>query len=93
VRFQAILPGPTDTEMWARTGVPESVIPRSMIMNPEALVEAAFVGFDLGEVLTLPTVVDESVWAAYEAARQGLRSSLAAGQPAPRYRLPADMGR
>ncbi len=34
VRFQAVLPGPTDTEMWARGQVPESVIPRSMIMNP-----------------------------------------------------------
>jgi short-subunit dehydrogenase len=93
VRFQAILPGPTDTEMWARTGVPESVIPRSMIMNPEDLVEAALVGLDRGEVLTLPTVADESVWAAYEAGRQGLRTSLAAGQPAPRYQLPADTGR
>ncbi|WP_315750798.1 MULTISPECIES: SDR family oxidoreductase [unclassified Bradyrhizobium] len=86
VRFQAVLPGPTDTEMWARGGVPESVIPRSMIMNPEDLVEAALVGLDRGEVLTLPTVADEAVWGTYEAARQGLRTSLAAGQPAPRYR-------
>ena len=92
VRFQAILPGPTDTEMWARSGVPESVIPRSMIMNPEDLVEAALVGLDRGEVLTLPTVADESVWAAYETARQGLRPSLAAGEPAPRYQLRADTG-
>ncbi len=59
VRFQAVLPGPTDTEMWARSHVPESVIPRSMIMNPEDLVEAALVGLDRGEVLTLPTVGDE----------------------------------
>lgn len=87
VRFQAVLPGPTDTEMWARGQVPESVIPRSMIMSPEDLVEAALVGFDQGEILTLPTVADESAWSAYEAARLGLRSSLAAGQPAPRYRL------
>jgi uncharacterized protein len=87
VRFQAVLPGPTDTEMWARGQVPESMIPRSMIMSPENLVEAALLGFDQGEILTLPTVADESVWNAYEAARLGLRSSLAAGQPAPRYRL------
>lgn len=93
VRFQAVLPGPTDTEMWARGQVPESVVPRSMIMNPEDLVAAALVGLDRGEVLTLPTVADESVWAAYEAARQGLRTSLAAGQPAPRYRQPANTGR
>jgi uncharacterized protein len=86
VRFQAVLPGPTDTEMWARGRVPESVIPRSMIMDPEDLVTAALVGFDRGEVLTLPTVADEGAWAAYETARLGLRASLAAGQPAPRYR-------
>jgi short-subunit dehydrogenase len=89
VRFQAVLPGPTDTEMWARGQIPESVIPRSMIMSPASLVDAALVGFDRGEVLTLPTVADEGVWLSYEAARLGLRSSLAAGQPAPRYRLPA----
>jgi short-subunit dehydrogenase len=86
VRFQAVLPGPTDTDMWARGGVPDSVIPRSMIMSPEDLVEAALVGLDRGEVLTLPTVADESLWAAYDASRQALRSSLAAGQPAQRYR-------
>ncbi|GES45960.1 oxidoreductase [Rhizobium dioscoreae] len=86
VRFQAVLPGPTDTEMWGRSGVPESVVPRSMIMSPEDLVTAALVGFDKGEVLTLPTVADEESWKAYENARQGLWGSLAAGQPAPRYR-------
>jgi len=91
VRFQAVLPGPTDTEMWARSQVPESVIPRSMIMNPEDLVEAALFGLDRGEVLTLPTVTDESVWAAYEAARKALGPYLAAGQPAPRYRQPAEL--
>jgi uncharacterized protein len=91
VRFQAVLPGPTDTEMWARSQVPESVIPRSMIMNPEDLVEAELVGLDRGEVLTLPTVADENVWAAYEAARQALRPYLAAGQAAPRYRQPAEL--
>ncbi|WP_050386787.1 SDR family NAD(P)-dependent oxidoreductase [Bradyrhizobium pachyrhizi] len=86
VRFQVVLPGPIDTEMWARARVPESVIPRSKIMSPEDLVEAAFVGFDRGEVVTLPAVADENVWTSYEAARQALRPYLAAGQPAPRYR-------
>jgi uncharacterized protein len=91
VRFQAVLPGPTDTEMWARSQVPESVIPRSMIMSPEDLVEAALVGLDRGEVLSLPTFADESVWAAYEEARKALGPYLAAGQPAPRYRHPAEL--
>lgn len=89
VRLQAVLPGPTDTEMWARGQVPESVIPRSLIMNPEDLVSAALVGFDRGEILTLPTVADESVWSAFESARLALRPSLAAGQPAQRYRQSA----
>jgi uncharacterized protein len=91
VRLQAVLPGPTDTEMWARSQVPESVIPRSMIMNPEDLVEAALVGFDRGEVLSLPTFADEKVWAAYEAARKALGPYLAAGQPASRYRQAAEL--
>jgi uncharacterized protein len=91
VHFQAVLPGPTDTEMWARSQVPESVIPRSMIMSPEDLVDAALVGLDRGEVLTLPTAADESVWAAYEAARQALGPHLAAGQPARRYRQLAEL--
>jgi uncharacterized protein len=85
VQFQAVLPGPTDTEMWARSQVPESVIPRSMIMSAEDLVEAALVGLDRGEVLSIPTFADESVWAAYEAARKALGPYLAARQPAPRY--------
>jgi hypothetical protein len=91
VRFQAVLPGPTDTEAWARGQVPESVIPRSMIMSPEDLVEAALVGFDRGEVLSMPTFADEGVWAAYEAARKALRPYLASGQPAPRYRQRAEL--
>jgi uncharacterized protein len=86
VRFQAVLPGPTDTAMWARGNVPESVIPRSMIMSPEELVEAALVGLDRGETITLPTVSDESVFAAYETARLALGPHLAAGRPAERYR-------
>lgn len=89
VRAQAVLPGPTDTDMWARGGVPESVIPRSVIMNPEDLVDAALVGLDRGEVVTLPTVGDENVWKTYEAGRNGLGPHLAAGSPAPRYRVSA----
>jgi uncharacterized protein len=62
-----------------------------MIMSPEDLVEAALVGLDRGEVLSLPTFADESVWAAYEEARKALGPYLAAGQPAPRYRHPAEL--
>jgi len=89
VRFQAVLPGPTNTDMWARSGVPTSVIPRERIMEPEDLVEAALTGLDRGEIVTAPTIADESVWKAYEAARHALGPYLAAGQPAPRYRVPA----
>lgn len=89
VRFQAVLPGPTNTDMWARGGVPASVIPRDRIMEAEDLVEAALIGLDRGEIVTAPTIDDEAVWQAYEAARRALGPHLAAGTPASRYRASA----
>jgi short-subunit dehydrogenase len=80
-----VLPGPTNTDMWARGGVPTSVVPREMIMEPDDLVEAALIGLDRGEIVTAPTIADESVWQAYEAARHALGPHLAAGKSAPRY--------
>ena len=89
VRFQAVLPGPTNTDMWARGSVPASVVPPERIMEPEDLVEAALMGLDRGEVVTAPTIDDEAAWQAYEAARRALGSHLAAGKPAARYRASA----
>jgi hypothetical protein len=89
VRFQAVLPGPTNTDMWARGGVPASVVPPERIMEPEDLVEAALMGLDRGEVVTAPTIDDEAAWQAYEAARRALGSHFAAGKPAARYRATA----
>ena len=81
-----MLPGPTNTDMWARAGVPASVIPPERIMQPEDLVEAALIGLDRGEIVTAPTIDDEAVWQAYEVARRALGPHLAAGTPAQRYR-------
>jgi hypothetical protein len=89
VRFQAVLPGPTNTDMWARGSVPASVVPPERIMEPEDLVEAALMGLDRGEVVTAPTIDDEAAWQAYEAARRALGSHFAAGKPAARYRATA----
>ncbi|HEY1942227.1 MAG TPA: SDR family NAD(P)-dependent oxidoreductase [Roseiarcus sp.] len=89
VRFQAVLPGPTNTDMWARGNVPTSVVPRERIMEPEDLVEAALMGLDRGEVVTAPTIDDEAAWQAYEASRRALGLHLAAGKPAARYRASA----
>ena len=89
VRFQAVLPGPTNTDMWARGGVPASVVPPERIMEPEDLVEAALMGLDRDEVVTAPTIDDEAAWQAYEAARRALGLHLAAGKPAARYRATA----
>ena len=89
VRFQAVLPGPTNTDMWAGGSVPASVVPPERIMEPEDLVEAALMGLDRDEVVTAPTIDDEAAWQAYEAARRALGSHLAAGKPAARYRASA----
>jgi short-subunit dehydrogenase len=85
VRVQAVLPGPTNTDMWRRSGVPASVVPREVIMEPEDLVEAALTGLERGEIITAPTINDEAVWRAYEDARRGLGPHLARGKPADRY--------
>lgn len=89
VRFQVVLPGPTNTDMWARGGVPASVVPPQMIMEPEDLVEAALTGLSRGEVITAPTIDDDDVWKAYETALRALGPHLVAGKPAQRYRATA----
>ena len=56
-------------------------------MSDAAVRKAIVTGASTGIGATPPTVADEAMWAAYEASRKALQSHLAAGQPAPRYRL------
>ena len=86
VQVQAVLPGPVRTDFWTNIGMdPDAVMPGS-VMSPEDLVDAALVGLDKGEVVTIPPLADESLFTAFEAARFGMAPHLAAKDIASRYK-------
>jgi short-subunit dehydrogenase len=85
LRVQAVLPGATATEFWERGGLAIEHLPKEWVMSAEALVDAALVGFDRGELITVPSLHDEAPLKAYEAARQAMLGQLSSKMPAPRY--------
>jgi uncharacterized protein len=86
VRVQAVLPGATRTEIWARSGKDVDAILPGMVMEVDDLVDAALLGFDRGEVVTIPPLADESLWTAYNEARLALGPHLSRQKVAERYR-------
>ncbi|MGR6807549.1 SDR family NAD(P)-dependent oxidoreductase [Sphaerotilus natans] len=84
VYVQAVLPAGTRTEIWGRAGVDISTMPD--LMDVGELVDAALVGFDRREAVTIPPLADAGHWAALEAARQALLADLHQAHAADRYR-------
>lgn len=83
VYVQAVLPAGTRTEIWERAGVDVST--RSDLMEVGELVDAALVGFDRREAVTIPPLTDAACWDAMEGARLGLMSKLHQAHAAERY--------
>jgi uncharacterized protein len=90
IRVQAVLPGATRTEIWARSGKDVDSFPVEWVMDAGDLVDAALVGFDRGETVTIPPLADEGKWQAMQAARLAMASELSRREVAPRYRAAAD---
>ena len=86
VRVQAVLPGATRTEIWERSGKDVDALMPGMVMEVGDLVDAALVGLDRGETVTIPPLADAGLWEAYEAARRGLAPHLSRKEVAQRYR-------
>ena len=86
VRVQAVLPGATATDFWETAGTPLDQLPSKIVMKADAMVDAAFAGFDQGELVTIPSLPDVADWEAYEAARQKMIPELSLSTPAARYR-------
>ncbi len=84
VYVQAVMPAATRTEIYERAGGDISKVPD--VMEVEALVDAALVGFDRRELVTIPPVPDVVAWEAFEQARFALASGFSNSQPAARYR-------
>ena len=86
VRVQAVLPGATRTEIWARSGKDIDAFPAEMVMEVDDLVDAALVGLDAGETVTIPPLADAGLYNAYEAARAAMGPHLSRREVAARYR-------
>ncbi|HKY90719.1 MAG TPA: SDR family oxidoreductase [Nevskiaceae bacterium] len=85
VRVQAVLPGATATDFWKVAGTPVEHLPGSIVMNAEAMVDAALAGLRQGEFVTIPALPDLADWEAFEAARRALGPGLSRSVPAARY--------
>lgn len=84
IYVQAVLPAGTYTEIWQRAGIDISASPK--MMEAGALVDAALVGFDRRELVTIPPLHNAARWEALDAARQALLSDIRQDEPAERYK-------
>lgn len=87
VYVQAVLPAATRTEIWGRAGVDINTL--TDVMEVGELVDAALVGFDRREQVTIPPLHVADRWEALDGARQGLLSDIRQAHAAERYRTPA----
>lgn len=84
VYVQAVLPAATRTEIWERAGIDINTL--SDVMDVGELVDAALVGFDRRETVTIPPLHVAERWDTLDASRQGLLSDIRQAQAAERYR-------
>jgi short-subunit dehydrogenase len=82
---QAVLPAATRTEIWERHGRKLEDIPG--LMEVEELVDAALVGFDRREAITIPPLPDAGQWEAFEAARKAMMPGFRNEHAAVRYQI------
>ena len=85
VRVQAVLPGATRTEIWERSGKDVDAFPAEWVMEVGPLVDAALVGLDKGETVTIPPLADEGQFTTFNDARLAMQPFLSRRDVAARY--------
>lgn len=85
VYVQAVLPAATRTEIWERAGIDINTL--TEIMEVHDMVDAALLGFDRREPITIPPLSDDARWDALQAARQGLLGEIRQAEVAQRYQV------
>ena len=81
IQLQAVLPGLTRTPMiGAGAGLPPE-----MVMETADLVDTALIGFDRGELVTIPSLEAVSGYEDWTKTRQALQPHLSLSRPAARY--------
>jgi uncharacterized protein len=84
IYVQAVLPAATRTEIWDHAGADVNAM--TGVMEVDELVDAALVGFDRREAVTIPPLPDVEQWNAYQAARQAMLPNTRQEHAAARYR-------
>ncbi|MOA59655.1 hypothetical protein D3C78_1843320 [compost metagenome] len=79
-----MLPAGTYTEIWQRAGIDTNTLPQMMEVGE--LVDAALVGFDRRELVTIPPLQNAARWDNLDAARQTLLSDIKQDEAAERYK-------
>jgi short-subunit dehydrogenase len=87
VYVQAVLPAATRTEIWAKSGKDVDQIPG--MMEVDEMVDAALVGFDRKEAVTIPPLHDDAQWSAFDNARKVMLPGFRQERAAQRYRTAA----
>ena len=85
VYVQAVLPATTRTEIWDHVGADVNTL--SNVMEVGDLVDAALVGFDRREAVTIPPLPEAAQWDAFQTARQTMLPGFGNAHPAERYRV------
>lgn len=81
--LQAVLPAATRTEIWEKSGRnPDDL---QGLMEVGDLVDAALVGFDRKEKITIPPLHNEKQWDDYNALRVAMLPGFMQSQPGERY--------
>lgn len=89
VQIQAVLPGFTRTEIFDRAGGSFDSLDQERVMDVGDMVDAALVGFDRGELVTIPSLSDTGLFDALDVARRALGGQLSLKKPAERFGLAA----
>ncbi len=84
VRIQAVMPGLTRTELLDRAGRSFDSVDPKIVMDVGDMVEAALAGFDAGELITVPSLADRTLYDRFDKARADLQPFLSLSTPAPR---------
>jgi uncharacterized protein len=84
VYVQAVLPSATRTDIWELSG--RDVNSLAAVMETDELVDAALVGFDRRETITIPPLPDAGQWSAFDSARSAMLPNILQKHAAERYR-------
>lgn len=88
VRVQTVLPGATATEFWDVAGYAAQKT-SAITMSADDAVDAALIGLDNGELVTIPGLHDGDAWDRWETDRRELSKKFSNSKPALRYGVKA----